>query len=151
MFFLSPITYHLSPSLLFFFRRRGLFVCDPRDEEAQPVINGFADLDADARRAVDGGGDADDLRGDFDWSTVGLVRAKIETLAPVDLLVEMKERAGGRDVVRFRRLAPGRAVLRAPGHDDGQTQRHAQREASLFVVRRHTHKIGGWGLGVGGW
>ena len=133
----SLVTRHLSPLLIF--RRRALIVRDPGDEEAEPVLRGFEDGDADARRAVDGGGDAHDARGDFDGRAVRAVRAQVELFAARHFLVEVEERAGGGNVVRLGRLAPRRAVLRATGDDDGQTQRHAQRETSLFIGRRR-HK-----------
>ena len=40
------------------------------------------------------------------------------------------------DVVRLARLAPRRAVVGATRNDNGQTQRHPQRETSIFVRGR---------------
>src|SRR3982751_4985442 len=77
------------------FRRRGLFVGDPGDEEAQPVLRRLANLHADARRAVDGRSDAHDRRRDFDGRAVGPVRAQVQALAAINFLIEMKEYAGG--------------------------------------------------------
>src|SRR5437764_6214388 len=113
-------------------RWRLLFVGDPGDEEAEPVVCGLHDLHADARRAVDGRRDAHDARRGLDGRAVGTVRAQVELVAAPDLLVEVEERAQSRDVVGLGRLAPSRTILRATRHDNRQTQRHAQRESSLF-------------------
>lgn len=112
---------------------RLLLVGDPGDEEAEPVLGRLQNLDADAGRAVDGGRGAHHPRRGLDGRAVGAVRAQVELVAARDALVEVEERAQRGDVVRLGRLAPRRPVLGAPRHHDGQPQRHAQRESSLFV------------------
>ncbi len=109
-------------------------VGDPGDEEAEPVVGRLDDLDADARRAVDGRRDAYHHCGDFDRRAVGAVRAQVKALAAFDFLIEVEERAAGRNVVRLRRLTPRCSVFGAPRNDDGQAERHPQGKALLLTV-----------------
>src|SRR6185503_5143983 len=77
----------------------------------------------------------------LDWCAVGSMGAKIQALATADLLIEVKKRTGRRDIVRFSRLAPGRAVFRSSGDDNRQTQRHTQGKPPLFVVVGSVHQV----------
>ncbi len=78
------------------------------------MIDGFENLHADAGRAVDRGCNPHNARGDFDRCAVGPVRSQEKLLAAIHLLIKMEECAGGRDVIRFGRLAPRAAVIGAP-------------------------------------
>src|SRR5689334_10361129 len=67
-------TRHLNLLLLALGRAR-LFVRDPRDEEAEPVVRGLKDLYSDASRSVDRGRGAHDARRRLYGRAVGAVRA----------------------------------------------------------------------------
>jgi hypothetical protein len=49
---------------------------------------------------------------------------QVQTLAPVHLLVQMKERAGSRNVICFGWLAPRGAIFRTTGDHNRKSQRH---------------------------
>ena len=67
------------------------------------------------------------------------MRANVKLFSDANFLIEVKQRARGRDVIRFRRFAPGRAVVRPARDNDRKPQRHAQCKASLFVLIRRAH------------
>jgi hypothetical protein len=66
--------------------------------------------------------------------------AQIQTIAAVDLLIEVKQCAHRRDVVCLGRLAPGGAILGSAGNDYRQTQRHPQGKAPLFIIVWGVHQ-----------
>jgi hypothetical protein len=68
-----------------------LLIGYPRHKESEPILGGFGYLHPNARRSVNGRRDSHHKRGRFDWSAIGTVSAKVQTLAAVHLLVQMKE------------------------------------------------------------
>ena len=129
--------------LIFDFDLFNVIVGDPGDEQSEPIFFGFDDRDADARRAVISRRASDDFCFDFDGNAVRSVRANVEAFADGDCLVQVKQRAERRDVFGFGRFAPRRAVVRATGNDDGQTQSHSQRKTLFLKLRltRSCHKL----------
>ena len=71
-----------------------MFIGDPCDEEAQPILCRLKDRDADARGSINRGRDADDAGGDFDGASIGAVCAQVELVAGAYVLIEMEESAG---------------------------------------------------------
>src|SRR5229473_4576021 len=122
-----------------FRRRGGLLIRDPGDKQARPVFHGIGDLHAHARGAIDSRRNPDDGGRRLGRRAVRPVRANVEFLSDADLLIQMEQRARSRDVVSFSGLAPGSAVVRAARNNDRQTQRHPQRETSLFILVGRAH------------
>src|SRR5687767_11552601 len=106
-------------------RNSRLFVRYPGNEKPQPVFSWLRDLHADARSAVDRWCHSHHNRRYFDWCSIRPVGAQVETLATINLLIEMEERSGVGNVVSLRRLTPRRTIFRAPGDNNRQAQRHS--------------------------
>src|SRR5436305_7023825 len=88
-----------------------LFISDPGNEQASPVLGGLGDLHADARSSVNGRREAHDGGGGFGGRAVRTMRADVEFFADTNFLIQMKKRAGRGNIISLSRLTPCCAIV----------------------------------------
>src|SRR4051794_31761546 len=69
----------------------GLFIGNPGNKQADPVLGGLVDGNADARGAVNRGRDPDHGYCSLDGGPVRLVRPEIKAVTTIHLLVQVKQ------------------------------------------------------------
>src|SRR5258708_7112712 len=88
-----------------------LFISDPGNEQASPVLSGLSDLHADARGSINGRRQAHYGGGGFGGRAVRAMRADVKFFADTNFLIQMKKRTGRRNIIGLSWFAAGSAVI----------------------------------------